>query len=104
MLFGFERLNIRQQISSEEGGTSDHEGAGPEELDVVYKAPCGLRLRNHDDVMHFLLATDSSDILQVSWIIVMCSGLRDVLRYEKVSEALLYRLLLPHDRLHVTFV
>lgn len=53
----------------------DGEGAepavGPEEdgeeedWDVVYKAPCGQSLRNHDDVMRFLLATESYDVLQV---------------------------------------
>lgn len=73
LLCGFKRLTVRPPVSSTEGGTSDHEGAGPEELDVIYKAPCGLSLHNHDDVMHFLLATDSANILQVRWIIVMCS-------------------------------
>lgn len=35
--------------------------------DVVYVAPCGLSLCNQDDVMNFLLATESYDVLQVSW-------------------------------------
>uniref|UniRef100_I3JR22 Histone-lysine N-methyltransferase SETDB2 n=1 Tax=Oreochromis niloticus TaxID=8128 RepID=I3JR22_ORENI len=34
--------------------------------DVIYKAPCGLSLRNHDNVMLFLEATESYDILQVN--------------------------------------
>lgn len=54
------------------GGASDEgvESEVSEEVDdwdVVYKAPCGLSLRNYDDVMRFLLASDSYDILQVSW-------------------------------------
>lgn len=36
--------------------------------DVVYIAPCGLNLCNQDDVMNFLLATESYDVLQVSWL------------------------------------
>lgn len=33
--------------------------------DVIYKAPCGLSLRNYDDVMSFLEDTESCDVLQV---------------------------------------
>uniref|UniRef100_A0A8D0DDZ9 Histone-lysine N-methyltransferase SETDB2 n=1 Tax=Sander lucioperca TaxID=283035 RepID=A0A8D0DDZ9_SANLU len=35
--------------------------------DVVYKTPCGLSLRNHDDVMRFLLATESYDVMQMDF-------------------------------------
>ncbi|MEQ2191244.1 hypothetical protein XENOCAPTIV_024640, partial [Xenoophorus captivus] len=41
---------------------------GPEEnWDVIYKAPCGQSLRNFEDVMCFLSATESYDILQVDF-------------------------------------
>lgn len=75
LLCGFKRLTARPSVSSGGGGASgddEDEGIEPEVSeevdgwDVVYKAPCGLSLRNPDDVMHFLLATDSYDILQVS--------------------------------------
>lgn len=85
LLCGFKRLTARLLMLSREGEASGDEGADPEvseeveDWDVVYKAPCGLSLRNHDDVMCFLLATDSYDILQVSWFIVMRSGLEEVL-------------------------
>ncbi len=51
-----------------------------EDWNVIYKAPCGRSLRNHDDVMQFLLATESYDILQVSWFIMMLSWVEEVLR------------------------
>ncbi|XP_069577369.1 histone-lysine N-methyltransferase SETDB2 isoform X1 [Brachyistius frenatus] len=35
--------------------------------DVIYKTPCGQSLRNHGDVMRFLLASESYDILQVDF-------------------------------------
>ncbi|XP_077481091.1 histone-lysine N-methyltransferase SETDB2 [Stigmatopora argus] len=35
--------------------------------DVIYKAPCGNRLRNYDDVMRFLLATESFNALQLDF-------------------------------------
>uniref|UniRef100_A0A668A083 Pre-SET domain-containing protein n=1 Tax=Myripristis murdjan TaxID=586833 RepID=A0A668A083_9TELE len=35
--------------------------------DVVYKAPCGKSLRCYDEVMHFLLATESYGVLQVDF-------------------------------------
>lgn len=35
-------------------------------FDVVYKAPCGQSLRDLADVMHFLVTTESYNILQVS--------------------------------------
>uniref|UniRef100_A0A672ZWH8 Histone-lysine N-methyltransferase SETDB2 n=1 Tax=Sphaeramia orbicularis TaxID=375764 RepID=A0A672ZWH8_9TELE len=46
------------------------EGAEPvkkEGCNVTYRAPCGWSLRNHNDVMKFLLATDSYDVLQVDF-------------------------------------
>lgn len=45
-------------------GDQEHEDVG--NWDVIYKAPCGLSLRNHDNVMLFLEATESYDILQVN--------------------------------------
>lgn len=51
---------------SSRGGAEASEEGGEETGDVVYKAPCGQSLRNHDDVMCFLLATESYDVLQVS--------------------------------------
>uniref|UniRef100_A0A3P8SMQ5 Histone-lysine N-methyltransferase SETDB2 n=1 Tax=Amphiprion percula TaxID=161767 RepID=A0A3P8SMQ5_AMPPE len=38
----------------------------PCDWDVIYKTPCGQSLRNYDDVMRFLLATESFDVLQVT--------------------------------------
>uniref|UniRef100_A0A3Q3DUB7 Histone-lysine N-methyltransferase SETDB2 n=1 Tax=Hippocampus comes TaxID=109280 RepID=A0A3Q3DUB7_HIPCM len=34
---------------------------------VIYKAPCGHSLRNYEDVMRFLLATESYDVLQLDY-------------------------------------
>lgn len=70
LLCGFKRLSA--MMSSGEESALDDSGAEPveedgtEDLNVVYKAPCGLSLRNHDDVVRFLLATESCDVLQVS--------------------------------------
>lgn len=73
LLCGFKRLSAMPMMSSR----VDSEGAeltvcedmdkDVEDWDVVYKAPCGQSLRNHDDVMRFLLATESYDILQVDF-------------------------------------
>lgn len=80
LLCGFKRLSAFPLMSLE---AQDHERAEPAILDdeedfynwdVIYKAPCGQSLRNHDDVMHFLLATESYDVLQVSWFLLMLSG------------------------------
>lgn len=51
------------------GGAWDTEEAEDDwdKWDVVYKAPCGLSLRNYDDVMCYLLCTESYDILQVGY-------------------------------------
>lgn len=73
LLCGFKRLSAMPLMSS--GQEED-----VEDWDVVYKAPCGRSLRNHDDVMRFLLATESYDILQVSSFIMMRSGVEEVLR------------------------
>lgn len=64
LLCGFKRLTAVPLMSS--GVMSDGEGPeDTEEWDVLYKAPCGRSLRNYDDVLRFLLATDSYDLLQV---------------------------------------
>uniref|UniRef100_A0A3Q3NBJ5 Histone-lysine N-methyltransferase SETDB2 n=1 Tax=Mastacembelus armatus TaxID=205130 RepID=A0A3Q3NBJ5_9TELE len=56
LLCGFKRLSA-MPLSPREGG----------DLDIVYKAPCGQSLRNHDDVARFLLATESYDILRLDF-------------------------------------
>lgn len=72
-LCGFRRLTTQQPDSPGEGWACDSEGEEPKAFDwlnnwdVVYVTPCGLSLRNQDDVMNFLLATESYDVLQVSW-------------------------------------
>lgn len=66
LLCGFKRLSALPLLSSPDTGAEPSEEDGLETWDVVYKAPCGQSLRNHDDVMRFLLATESYDILQVS--------------------------------------
>ncbi|XP_044043480.1 histone-lysine N-methyltransferase SETDB2 isoform X2 [Siniperca chuatsi] len=77
LLCGFKRLTAVPLMSSRWDGACDAQGAEPagsedveegvEDWDVVYKAPCGQSLRNHDDVMRFLLATETYDILQVDF-------------------------------------
>ncbi|XP_062417558.1 histone-lysine N-methyltransferase SETDB2 [Pungitius pungitius] len=70
LLCGFKRLSAVPLMMSLRGS---HEGAEPPgsaeegDWDVLYKAPCGQSLRNHDDVMRFLLATESYDVLQVEF-------------------------------------
>ncbi|XP_041822283.1 histone-lysine N-methyltransferase SETDB2 isoform X2 [Chelmon rostratus] len=66
LLCGFKRLTAVPRMSLRGGGDADEEGVseGMEDGDVVYKTPCGHSLRNHDDVMRFLLATDSYDVLR----------------------------------------
>ncbi|XP_031695809.1 histone-lysine N-methyltransferase SETDB2 isoform X2 [Anarrhichthys ocellatus] len=72
LLCGFKRLSAVPLMMSLRGG-EDEEGAEPnepedeEDWDVLYKAPCGQSLRNHEDVMRFLLATESYDVLQVDF-------------------------------------
>ncbi|KAM9334229.1 histone-lysine N-methyltransferase SETDB2 isoform 2-T2 [Symphorus nematophorus] len=67
LLCGFKRLTAVPLMSPGAGGASDGEGTGVEDWDVVYKTPCGRSLRNHDDVMRFLSATESYDVLQVDF-------------------------------------
>ncbi|KAM7365849.1 hypothetical protein PAMP_016746 [Pampus punctatissimus] len=69
LLCGFKRLSATPLMSPGGGGDRDPEGvwSADEEEDVVYKAPCGQSLRNYDDVMRFLLVTDSYDVLQVDY-------------------------------------
>uniref|UniRef100_A0A3Q4I6K7 Histone-lysine N-methyltransferase SETDB2 n=1 Tax=Neolamprologus brichardi TaxID=32507 RepID=A0A3Q4I6K7_NEOBR len=59
LLCGFKRLTAMPLISPEQEDVGN--------WDVIYKAPCGLSLRNHDNVMLFLEATESYDILQVDF-------------------------------------
>lgn len=71
LLCGFKRLTAMPLISLAKGGVPwDHGDQEQEDIgnwDVIYKAPCGLSLRNHDNVMLFLEATESYDILQVDF-------------------------------------
>ncbi|XP_039997722.1 histone-lysine N-methyltransferase SETDB2 isoform X1 [Xiphias gladius] len=78
LLCGFKRLSATPLISPTRSRALDSEGPEPvvseeaeeegvEDWDVVYKAPCGQSLRNHDDVMRFLLATESYDVLRVDF-------------------------------------
>ncbi|XP_058475572.1 histone-lysine N-methyltransferase SETDB2 [Solea solea] len=60
LLCGFTRLSATPSPRS--GGA---EPTLPE--DVVYRAPCGKSLCNHDDVMQFLLGTETYDVLQVDF-------------------------------------
>ncbi|XP_047195019.1 histone-lysine N-methyltransferase SETDB2 isoform X2 [Hippoglossus stenolepis] len=71
LLCGFKRLSA-VQLMSPGGGAEPVESQQAEQLDaddwdVVYRAPCGQILRNHDDVMDFLLATEIDDVLQVDF-------------------------------------
>lgn len=73
LLCGFKRLTALPLMSSRGFGTSNDEEAEPavsedvKDWDVVYKAPCGQSLRNYDDVMRFLLATESYNVMQVDF-------------------------------------
>ncbi|XP_070711776.1 histone-lysine N-methyltransferase SETDB2 isoform X2 [Pempheris klunzingeri] len=72
LLCGFKRLSAAPLMSSGVGGACYDEGAEPgeedvDDWDVIYKAPCGLSLCCYDDVMRFLLATESYDVLQVDF-------------------------------------
>lgn len=60
-------MSSGEESALDDSGAEPVEEDGTEDLNVVYKAPCGLSLRNHDDVVRFLLATESCDVLQVSW-------------------------------------
>ncbi|KAF7660266.1 hypothetical protein LDENG_00285190 [Lucifuga dentata] len=68
LLCGFQRVSDTQLMSSPGGGDCETETAGSQQEEgTVYKAPCGLSLRNHRDVMCFLLATESYDVLQMDF-------------------------------------
>lgn len=56
LICGFKRLLTRTRIT---------EGGELMPSEVIYKTPCGRRLYNYDEVMSFLLDTESCDILQV---------------------------------------
>ncbi|XP_028255535.1 histone-lysine N-methyltransferase SETDB2-like isoform X2 [Parambassis ranga] len=68
LLCRFKRLSGLPMMSPPRVGL-DHEEVEEDEggWDVVYKAPCGLSLRDYEDVMRFLLATESYDVLQVDF-------------------------------------
>ncbi|XP_059183550.1 histone-lysine N-methyltransferase SETDB2 [Centropristis striata] len=74
LLCGFKRLSavplmmsLRRRDEGADPAISEDAVDGVEDWDVVYKAPCGQSLRDHDDVLRFLLATESYDILQVDF-------------------------------------
>jgi len=62
LLCGFKRLSGVPLMGAEPAGPE-----GGEDWDVLYKAPCGQSLRNHGDVMRFLLATESCGVLRVDF-------------------------------------
>ncbi|CAB1429614.1 unnamed protein product [Pleuronectes platessa] len=71
LLCGFKRL-FGVPLMSSGGGAEPVESQEAEQLDagdlgVAYRAPCGQRLRNHEDVMDFLLAAEICDVLQVDF-------------------------------------
>ncbi|XP_008304296.1 histone-lysine N-methyltransferase SETDB2 isoform X2 [Stegastes partitus] len=67
LLCGFKRLSAVPLMSLPGGGGACEDEGVAYDWDVIYKAPCGRSLRNHDDVMRFLLATESYDVLQVDF-------------------------------------
>uniref|UniRef100_A0A3Q1C4K9 Histone-lysine N-methyltransferase SETDB2 n=1 Tax=Amphiprion ocellaris TaxID=80972 RepID=A0A3Q1C4K9_AMPOC len=67
LLCGFKRLSAVPLMSSPRGGGASEDEGDPCDWDVIYKTPCGQSLRNYDDVMRFLLATESFDVLQVDF-------------------------------------
>ncbi|XP_051913403.1 histone-lysine N-methyltransferase SETDB2 isoform X1 [Hippocampus zosterae] len=74
LLCGFKRMVARPLMLSSGAGASDaqqKDGQDAEEDEshwaVIYKAPCGHSLRNYEDVMRFLLATESYDVLQLDY-------------------------------------
>ncbi|XP_041834343.1 histone-lysine N-methyltransferase SETDB2 isoform X2 [Melanotaenia boesemani] len=68
LLCGFKRLSAMPLMSSPGGeGGWDEKEADWSDWDVIYKTPCGQSLRNYDDVMCFLVATESYDMLQVDF-------------------------------------
>ncbi|XP_047432363.1 histone-lysine N-methyltransferase SETDB2 [Mugil cephalus] len=71
LLCGFKRLSAVPRggawDAEEEEQEEEQQEEQEEDWDVIYKAPCGQSLRNYDDVMQFLLATESYDVLQVDF-------------------------------------
>ncbi|XP_078101140.1 histone-lysine N-methyltransferase SETDB2 isoform X1 [Sander vitreus] len=67
LLCGFRRLSAVPLMMSPGGDGDAGAEQDVEDWDVVYKTPCGLSLRNHDDVMRFLLATESYDVMQIDF-------------------------------------
>uniref|UniRef100_A0A8D0AS00 Histone-lysine N-methyltransferase SETDB2 n=1 Tax=Sander lucioperca TaxID=283035 RepID=A0A8D0AS00_SANLU len=67
LLCGFRRLSAVPLMMSSGGEGDAGAEQDVEDWDVVYKTPCGLSLRNHDDVMRFLLATESYDVMQMDF-------------------------------------
>ncbi|KAM6893555.1 histone-lysine N-methyltransferase SETDB2 [Xenentodon cancila] len=73
LLCGFKRLSAVPLMSPSRGGGAWETEEAEDNWDnwdkwgVVYKAPCGLSLRNYDDVMCYLLCTESYDVLQVDF-------------------------------------
>ncbi|XP_057715458.1 histone-lysine N-methyltransferase SETDB2 isoform X2 [Corythoichthys intestinalis] len=55
-------IELQQKYGKDEEEYDDNE-----HRDIIYKAPCGHSLRNYDDVMRFLLATESFDVLQLDY-------------------------------------
>ncbi|XP_061780150.1 histone-lysine N-methyltransferase SETDB2 [Nerophis lumbriciformis] len=62
-LCNFRRILAKKDQQEDFLTEEEHEG----HWDVIYKTPCGQSLRNHDDVMRFLLATESYDVLQLDY-------------------------------------
>ncbi|XP_077423145.1 histone-lysine N-methyltransferase SETDB2 isoform X2 [Vanacampus margaritifer] len=69
LLCGFKRMVARPLMCDDQqkDGDDDDEEEDEGHWDVVYKAPCGHSLRNYDDVMRFLLTTESYDVLQLDF-------------------------------------
>lgn len=67
LLCGFKRLRVVPLMSSALNCQEAESVEEAELWEVLYKAPCGLNLLNNDDVMSYLLATESYDILQMDF-------------------------------------
>ncbi|CAN9498317.1 unnamed protein product [Ophioblennius macclurei] len=62
LLCGFVRFKAESYVGDDACEQYDTEGC-----DIIYKAPCGRSLRNYEEVMSFLLSTESFDLLQVDF-------------------------------------
>ncbi|XP_004066528.1 histone-lysine N-methyltransferase SETDB2 isoform X1 [Oryzias latipes] len=67
LLCGFKRLMSQPGRGGSPSGEEEEEEEEEAACDVVYKAPCGQSLRSFEDVMLFLVATESYDLLQVDF-------------------------------------